>query len=142
MAAEAVVVIPITIPFSNDRSIGHALLLNTLNPALPGLSPGHSNRTYVRLPPLPFLFFETCHPPVMLVFPDMELINSAYCDSAIRPTLPNPGVSAQSMWLSYVISTHGEHLLRVKRVNNITGTLGPVVIGVRRIFHESAHLPA
>ena len=78
----------------------------------------------------------------MLVFPDMELINPAYCDNAIRPTFPNPGVSAQSMWLSYVISTHGEHLLRVKRVNDIAGTPGPAVIGVRHIFHEPAHLPA
>ncbi|MDA0341172.1 MAG: GTP-binding protein [Proteobacteria bacterium] len=48
-----------------------------------------------------------------------------------------------SMWLSFVISTHGEHLLRVKGVINIAGAPGPVIInGVRHIFHEPAHLPA
>ena len=48
-----------------------------------------------------------------------------------------------SMWLSFVISTHGKHLLRVKGVINVAGAPGPVVInGVRHIFHEPVHLPA
>jgi G3E family GTPase len=48
-----------------------------------------------------------------------------------------------SMWLSYVITTHGEHLLRVKGVINIAGAPGPAIInGVRHIFHEPTHLLA
>ena len=48
-----------------------------------------------------------------------------------------------SMWLSFIISTHGAHLLRVKGVINIAGEPGPVVInGVRHIFHEPVHLSA
>jgi G3E family GTPase len=48
-----------------------------------------------------------------------------------------------SMWLSYVISTHGANLLRLKGVVHVTGEPGPVVInGVRHVFHEPAHLPA
>lgn len=48
-----------------------------------------------------------------------------------------------SMWLSFVISTHGANLLRLKGVVNVTGEPGPVVInGVRHVFHEPAHLPA
>jgi G3E family GTPase len=47
-----------------------------------------------------------------------------------------------SMWLSFIITTHGEHLLRLKGVVNIAGEPGPIVInGVRHIFHEPAHLP-
>lgn len=48
-----------------------------------------------------------------------------------------------SMWLSFVISTHGANLLRLKGVINVAGEPGPVVInGVRHVFHEPAHLPA
>jgi G3E family GTPase len=48
-----------------------------------------------------------------------------------------------SMWLSFVISTHGANLLRLKGVVNVAGEPGPVVInGVRHVFHEPAHLPA
>lgn len=48
-----------------------------------------------------------------------------------------------SMWLSFVISTHGANLLRLKGVVNVTGEPGPVIInGVRHVFHEPAHLPA
>ena len=48
-----------------------------------------------------------------------------------------------SMWLSFIISSHGEKLLRLKGVINVAGEPGPVVInGVRHIFHEPAHLPA
>lgn len=48
-----------------------------------------------------------------------------------------------SMWLSFVISTHGKHLLRVKGVINVAGAPGLVVInGVRHVFHEPVHLPA
>jgi G3E family GTPase len=47
-----------------------------------------------------------------------------------------------SMWLSFIITTHGAHLLRLKGVINVTGEPGPVIInGVRHIFHEPAHLP-
>ena len=47
-----------------------------------------------------------------------------------------------SMWLSFIITTHGAHLLRVKGVINVTGEPGPIIInGVRHIFHEPTHLP-
>jgi G3E family GTPase len=48
-----------------------------------------------------------------------------------------------SMWLSFIITTHGEHLLRLKGVINVAGEPGPIVInGVRHVFHEPVHLPA
>ena len=47
-----------------------------------------------------------------------------------------------SMWLSFIISTHGAHLLRLKGVINVAGAPGPIIInGVRHIFHEPVHLP-
>ncbi len=48
-----------------------------------------------------------------------------------------------SMWLSFIISTHGPHLLRLKGVINVAGEPGPMIInGVRHVFHDPAHLPA
>jgi len=46
-----------------------------------------------------------------------------------------------SMWLSFVISTHGEYLLRLKGIIAIQGQPGPAVVnGVRHVFHEPEHL--
>ncbi|MDE0811111.1 MAG: GTP-binding protein, partial [Alphaproteobacteria bacterium] len=48
-----------------------------------------------------------------------------------------------SMWLFFIITTHGAHLLRLKGVINVAGEPGPIVInGVRHIFYEPAHLRA
>lgn len=48
-----------------------------------------------------------------------------------------------SMWLSFIITSHGGSLLRLKGVINVAGEPGPVIVnGVRHIFHEPVHLTA
>jgi G3E family GTPase len=48
-----------------------------------------------------------------------------------------------SMWLSFIVSTYGQQLLRLKGVINVIDEPRPLVInGVRHVFHDPVHLPA